>query len=451
MNQQHLTKILQEVPNYDRFLTLKEIQTLISETFENASVEKRTIGRTIEGKPLHMHVVGKGKKTAMIIGVPHSDEPLGSLVTTYFVKWMITNPEAEFFNWRWLIIPVLEQRGMKMNEGWFGNLNSFVDLAKYSFREPTEDQFEWSFPFTYKNYKWTHPRPEAYAVKEVLKKEKPDLLCGLHHSGFYDTYYYFSRDLPQAYPKLMKLSANLQLPLSHADPDVPFGKMLTSGFYQMYGLKDYFDYYSQNEPERLLSMRRGACSDEYYQEKVGGFSFNCEVPLVQSAIQKDKKLSERKLKNLLQDRRNTEQTTAQYCIEILAKLESFFNVADPVLLNSLMKNVSTAIMTLEHDELRKQRATERNATNFEVFENDIMVGVTNLLLLGQLWRVATTINQNKKEPQIMSLVNELEHKIKVFAEKTQNQGAFKALPIKKLVKMQLGSILIIADILANVA
>jgi hypothetical protein len=449
MNKQHFKRLLHEVPSFKRFLTLKEIQTLTDETCENTLIEKITIGHTIENKPLNMYAMGKGKKTAMIIGVPHSDEPLGSLVTTYFMKWMIANIEAEFFNWRWLIIPVLEQRGMRMNEGWFSNLNSLEDMAKYTFRESTEDQCEWSFPFTYKNYEWSHSRPEAQAVKETLKAEKPNLLCSLHHSGFYETYYYFSRDLPEAYPKLTELASDLQLSLSHAAPDVPFGKMLTSGFYKMYGLRDYFDYYSQKQPEGVSSLRRGACSDEWYQENIGGFSFNCEVPLFKSTAKKDNNRSDRKLKNLLQKRKNKERGIIQYCIKGLAKLEPYFNVADPVLLNSLMKHLSNAILFLEHDELQKQYASDRHATNFEIFNNDIMIDVTNLLLLGQVWRVAETIHHKTKVKQLARLIVDLEEKIKFLVDRSKARGEFEALPLQKLIQMQLGSILIIADVLSN--
>ncbi|NLE04307.1 MAG: murein peptide amidase A [Crenarchaeota archaeon] len=442
-------KFLQEVPQYERFMTLEEIEKEFNKNLKTSVVEKKIIGNTIENKPLYMYELGKGEKTAMIIGVPHSDEPLGSLDLTFFVQWMIAHPEADFFNWRWLIIPVLEQRGMKMNEGWLSNFGSLEYMAKYNFREPTEDQYEWSFPFTYKNYEWTQTRPEANAVKETLRSEKPNLLCGLHHSGFYDTYYYFSHDLPEAYPELRELATNLQLPLSQNAPDVPFGETLTPGFYKMYGLKDYFNYYSKNEPESLLRLRRGACSDEWYQEEIGGFSFNCEVPLFNSLVNRDDKISNRKLKELLQERKAKEQTIIQYCTENLTKLEPSFNVAEPVLLNSLMKHLSTAILSLEHDELRKQLATERNATNFEVFENDIMSDVTNLLLIGQLWHVAKTINQNQKETKITKLIEDLDYKIKTLATTTQIKGKFAPFSIQKLVRMQLGSILIISNILLN--
>ena len=449
MNHNHLTEILREVPNYSRFLMVNEIEEFAVNFSQYSSVEKRTIGKTAENKPLKMYTMGSGEKTGLIVGVPHSDEPLGSLVTIHFIDWMVKHPEVDFFGWRWLIIPVLEQRGMRMNEGWFGSWGSLVDTAKYYFREPTENQYEWTFPFEYKNYKWTHSRPESNAVKEIIKNEKPDLLCNLHHCGFYDTYFYFSMDLPEAYPRLRELSRNLGLPLSTSNPDVPFGKVLTPGFYQMYGLRDYIDYYTRHEPENLLTMRRGSTSDELYQDTIGGFSFNCEVPLLKSSIRKDDKISNHKLRDLLEKRREKRATTINYCLDVLTELEPFFCLSNPVLLGSVLKHVASAKLESESAKAKINAAGNRDATNFEVFENSLMVDVANLLLLGQIWRVTETIHRNQRKSFAKEITSKINRKIIALGDIISYQGKFVPISLQKLVKMQLGSILIISDVLSN--
>lgn len=449
MNFNYFNKIITEIPNYSRFLRIKEIEEVAGNFRQNPYVEEKTIGKTTENTPLKMYIIGSGKKTGLIIGVPHSDEPLGSLVTIYFIDWMLRHPEADFFGWRWLIIPVLEQRGMRMNEGWFDNWGSLVDTTKWYFREPTENQYEWTFPFEYKNYKWVHPRSESIAVKEIINAEKPDLLCNLHHCGFYDTYFYFSRELPRAYQRLRKLSRGLGLPLSTSSPDVPFGKILTPGFYQMYGVRDYIDYYVNNQSENLLTLRRGASSDEWYQDNVGGFSFNCEVPLLESPIKKDNKISNLKLQSLLERMREKRTATINYCIDVLTEIEPFFCLANPVLLNSVLKHVANTKSELEFTETRIHTAGNRSATNFEVFENDLMVDVADLLLLGQVWRVTETILASQNKIKVANIAATIDKKITALAMKTNNRGRFAPIPLQKLIKMQLGSILIIADVLQN--
>jgi len=449
MKNNSFKEILREVPFYSRFLKLNEIDSLTKKFQHESSLEKRTIGQTVEKEPINMYVLGSGKKTAMIIGVPHSDEPLGSLVTTYFIKWMITHPEADFFQWRWLIIPVLERRGLRMNEGWFNDSSSLGSMAKSHFREPVEDQYEWTFPFKYKNYQWTHSRPEADAVKETLKSEKPDLLCGLHHVAFYNTYYYFSKDLPEAYPRLRELAKTLKLPFSEQAPDVPFGKALAPGFYQMYGLKDYWDYYSKNEPEKLSRLKRGACSDEWYENTIGGFSFNCEVPLFQSSVKKDNVASERNLKELLESKKRKNLVNVQYYEELLGKLEPFFAFSNPLLLNSVLKSVASAKLLLEDSVSKKKPVEDHKATNFEVFENDIMADINDLLLLGQIWRVANYVFSTTKETRTISLMKTVDQKMSTLSESISRRVRFVPIPLQRLVKMQLGSTLVIADVLLN--
>ncbi len=449
MNRTHFTQILNDVPNFSRFLKVDEVEALTTKFRQHSSVEEKVIGKTTENKPLKMFTVGSGNKTALIIGVPHSDEPLGSLVTSYLVDWILKHPEVDFFGWRWLIIPVLEQRGMRMNEGWFDSWGSLVDTAKSYFREPTENQYEWTFPFEYKKYKWVYSRPESDAVKKIIINEKPNLLCNLHHCGFYDTYFYFSRDLPEAYPRLRELSGSLDLPLSTANPDVPFGKVLTAGFYQMYGLRDYIDYYTKCEPENLLTMRRGSSSDEWYQDIIGGFSFNCEVPLLKSFLKKDNERSGHYLRELLENRRAKRTATIDYCIDVLTKLEPVFCFSDPVLLGSVLKHTASAKLELELAGAKISAAENRFATNIEVFENDLMVDIADLLLYGQVWHVAETIRINKSTAEAENIASIINKKILTFAKEINRRGKFTRIPLQKLIKMQLGSILIIADILAN--
>jgi len=316
-------KILNEIPTYTRFLKVSEIDNLINLIYELPDVKYEKIGKTVDNEPLGMLEIGKNDKTALIIGVPHSDEPLGSLVITFFARWLATHPELNCFGWRWLFIPILERRGMCLNEGWFNIPESLAAMAKSSFREPTEDQYEWTFPIEYEDFKWTQSRPETIAIKDVLEREKPELLCNLHHSGFTNGYYYLSKDFPEIYPELSKFADSLRIPLSDKTPDVPFGKMFSPGFYQMYGLKDYLEYYKKKDPLVLPALRRGACSDEWYQKNIGGFSFNCEVPMYLSHKLKDKNPSKRSYKKMIEQRYKRKKSRLEYSIMLIEKLKEY--------------------------------------------------------------------------------------------------------------------------------
>ncbi len=442
-------KILNEIPTYSRFLNVNEIDNLINFIKEMPNIKHKTIGHTVDNEPLTMLEIGENDKTALVIGVPHSDEPLGSLVVTYFARWLATHPDVNSFGWRWLLIPILERRGMRLNEGWFNMPESFAAMAKSTFREPTEDQYEWTFPIEYEDYIWTQSRPETLAIKEVLEKEQPEILCNLHHSGFTNGYYYLSEDLPDIYPSLRKFSTNLRIPLSDNSPDVPFGKMFSPGFYQMYGLKDYLEYYTKKDPLILPAMRRGACSDEWYQKNIGGFSFNCEVPMYLSHKLKDKNPSKKTYKKIIEQRYKRKKSRLEYSIKLIDKLKEYENMADPILLSSAKKHIKNAQLSLEHEKRILEKAEDKTITKAEKFENSVLEDLFDLFFLGQIWRVAESICIKGGVPKICQLMETSDIEIKSFAKTVQQRGAFYQVPIRNSVKMQLGSILIIAEALKN--
>jgi len=449
MENRYFHKILSEVPTYTRFLNVSEIDNLMNLIKVIPQVKVKKIGTTVDKEPLMLLDIGNGDRTAIIIGVPHSDEPLGSLVITFFARWLATNPDAKYFGWRWLLIPILERRGMRLNEGWFNMTESFAAMAKSTFREPTEDQYEWTFPIEYDNYIWTQSRPETIAIKEVLEKEQPELLCGLHHSGFTNGYYYLSQDFPEVYPILEKFAKSLQIPLSDKSPDVPFEKMLSPGFYKMYGLKDYIKYYKKKDPLVLPSLKRGACSDEWYQKNIGGFSFNCEVPMYLSPKLKDRNPSKKSYKKLIQRRYNRKKTRVDYSRRLLDKIKDYENLADPLLLTSAKKHIENAELSLEHEKRILEKSDDKIVTKADVFENSVIEDLFDLFFLGQIWRVTESICVKGGNPKICRLMETADLEIKSLAKSVQERGSFYHVPIRKSVQMQLGSILIIAEALKN--
>ena len=437
--------VLEDIPSYSRFLCVDEIDTLTSSITDLPGVRHRVVGTSLNDEPLVMLDIGQGDHTALVLGVPHSDEPLGSLVVTFFARWLATHPDVNSFGWRWLFIPILERRGMRLNEGWFFMPESFAALAKSTFREPTEDQYEWTFPIQYHEYEWTKARSETMAVQQVLEQEKPDLLCALHHCGFHHAYYYLSTDFPEVYPRLRDLAASLRLTLSDKAPDVPFGEMFSPGFYKMYGLKDYLEYYRQKDPAVLATMKRGACSDEWYKEWIGGFSFNCEVPMYLSSRLQDTTPSTKTIKQVMEERYRRKKSRVKYSIKLINQIREFSSLADPLLLDGAEKHVVNAQYALDHEKKALAFFKDTIATKAEVFENEVLNDVFDLFFLGQLWRVAESICIKGSTTQICQLMDSIDIEIKSLAKSAQERGAFFQLPLRTSVKMQLGSLLIIAD------
>jgi hypothetical protein len=120
-----------------------------------------------------------------------------------------------------------------------------------------------------------------------------------------------------------------------------------------------------------------------------------------------------------------------------------------VLLGSVLKHVASAKLELEFADAKIQPARNRDATNLEVFENDLMVDLADLLLLGQLWHVAKTICVSQRKTRTGTILQQgLTGKSWLLIRRPpfgEDSRQF----LQKLIGMQLGSILIIADVLAN--
>ena len=447
MTDKTLQQLYKDIPTFGRFLTVSEIDTLVKDIKSMPGITHHIIGHTINEEPLTMLEYGSGKSTALIIGVPHSDEPLGSLVTTFFARWLATHPKADAFGWRWLFIPILERQGMRLNEGWFRMPESFAEMAKATFRQPTEDQYEWTFPIHYEDYRWTKSRPETLAIKNILEKEQPALLCGLHHCGFTNAYYYLSEDFPEIYPPLRQLTSQLSIPLSDSSPDVPFGTMLSPGFYKMYGLKDYLDYYREKDPFILRTIQRGACSDEWYQNEIGGFSFNCEVPLFLSPKLQDKTPTNKKFTTLANHKLQRKKARLRYSRQLMKQLEEYKNMADPLLYDVAQKHIANAQASVDHETRMLASAKEKNVTKAEAFEDEVIADLFDLFFLGQIWRVTESICVRGGAPKICRLMQTADLEIKSLGKKVMEQGKFYSIPLQKCVRMQLESMLIIADAL----
>ena len=92
-------------------------------------------------------------------------------------------------------------------------------------------------------------------------------------------------------------------------------------------------------------------------------------------------------------------------------------------------------------------AEDKIVTNAEVFENEVITDLFDLFFLGQIWRVAESICIKGVAPKICQLMEKADIEIKSQAKSVQERGAFYQLPIRNSVKMQVGSILIIANAL----
>jgi len=80
-----------------------------------------------------------------------------------------------------------------------------------------------------------------------------------------------------------------------------------------------------------------------------------------------------------------------------------------------------------------------------------MINISNLLLLGQIWRGVTDVQRNQTQSgMLQKSIRDIDRKIFDLSEKVKLKGGFKLYSLQKLVKMQLGSLLLISDFISGI-
>ena len=152
---------------------------------------------------------------------------------------------------------------------------------------------------------------------------------------------------------------------------------------------------------------------------------------------------------MIEQRYKRKKSQVDYSIKLIDKLKEYENIADPLLLSSAKKHIANAQLSLEHEKRLLKDAEDKKITKAEKFENSVLEDLFDLFFLGQIWRVAESICVKGGAPKICQIMEVADLEIKSLAKNVEDRGAFYHVPIRSSVKMQLGSILIIAEELKN--
>jgi hypothetical protein len=242
-------------------------------------VELRTLGESASGRPIHLLSVGEGPRSALIVGAPHPNEPIGCVTIERLIDTLVANPDLRTtLGYRWHFIKAIDPDGVALNEGWFRRPRTPATYLRNFFRPALRDQPEYSFPLEVPAYKFTASTPENICWQKALELTRPHLLCSLHNGDVTGAFFVTSRHVPSLTEALARIPGEFGMPLSMTGE--PFSEMAVHG-------PGVFDF------PRLSSMltnaarfrstvseiwNAGRSSAEYAEEHFGTFSMTCEVP-----------------------------------------------------------------------------------------------------------------------------------------------------------------------------
>ncbi|HUE30957.1 MAG TPA: M14 family zinc carboxypeptidase [Verrucomicrobiae bacterium] len=430
-----LPGVLARVPDFREFLTLDELrassQRLVAEFPEVARLE--TVGTSAEGRPIELLTIGCGARPALLVGVPHPNEPIGTLTLEFLCRLLCEDAEMRArLDVTAHVIKVADPDGLVLNEGWFKGAFSPLRYALEYYRPPHREQVEWSFPVEYKTLRFTTPSPETACVMRVMERVRPRFFYSLHNAGFCGVYFYVSRERPALFAALHGLVASQGLPLHRGEPEVPYLRTLAPAVYALFGIDETYEYMARTlgeDPAPLIEA--GTSSDDWLRRVSDAFSLVCELPYYTAPGLDDTAPA------------GTSRRAAVLAgLARSAALHAECSQAFRALRGRAPAHRLTRSVADYLEKTPKRLAAERaharspdyarEATRAEALDATTCKAFYHLLYLGEVSRLAEMMCERR-------LADELRARLAALVGEVERESALRVLPLRPLVAVQAGA------------
>ncbi|EMR73390.1 Zinc carboxypeptidase [Thaumarchaeota archaeon SCGC AB-539-E09] len=449
----NLDEILREVPDYKEFLTVDELNvSSVDLVDEYNHIEFFQIGESTEGEPISALKIGEGPRNALLFGFPHPNEPIGSMTLEYLSRRLTEDDSLrEEMGYTWYIVKCIDPDGARLNEGWFKGEFAPLKYALNYYRPPGKNQVEWTFPIDYKTLHFHSPLPETQALMRLIDAHKPTFLYSLHNAGFCGVYWYLGEELPPLYSRLHDLVRDQGLPLHMGEPETPFIEKIDDAIFRMFGAEEGYDFTAKHTDEDPAKLRDSGTSSHGYLRRVcDGFTLLCEMPYYFDERVMDGSPSD-------VDRREAVLEGIRYGEETY----EFLNPRFKVMAEKADKSKRLYQSTSDYMEnfVKRQKPRRRHAETAEEYKGKATVAQAfdsivarkfgTMFRLGMTLRVADEILSKGADLKIQRILDEIEEHILQTNKEVEAESDIEVIPIQKLVRIQLGSGLMIMEHLKN--
>lgn len=438
-------KIVDEVPDYKAFYAIDELNASSERLARKhpSKVDVFYIGRSRKGEEIKALRIGKGRKTALLFGFPHPNEPIGSMTLEYLSWRLAEDKTLDKLDFTWYIVKCIDPDGARLNEGWFKGPYTPLNYALNYYRPPGFQQIEWTFPIEYKTLVWDKPIPETRALMKIMEDVKPQFMYSLHNSGFGGVYFYVSSRCKPLYAKFHNLAEKEKLPLHLGEPETPYMKKLAKAIFKMPTSVERYEFlkkHTKKDPAKIINY--GTSSDDYARRVAGSFTLVCEMPYyydprIGDTSESDVTRREAVLHSLAlaEERHNFVKEKYSEVKVIVRKRKEKKPFVDAI--EDSLKRFPDYITAQRHW-AETDRKLRRKATVAEKFDSYVISLFYGLLSLAMLYRCVKNTKSEKVEKEV------LQHITRWNAD-LEKQLSYKVIPIRSLVRVQLGSALLTAE------
>ena len=437
-----LASVLDAVPDYQEFQTPAELHRssvrLVEEFPDLANLQ--IVGRSTDGRPIELLTVGRGRRTALWLGVPHPNEPIGSLSVDFLSRALCERAELrERLDTRFLFVKAIDADGLALNQGWLKGAFSPLRYALNYYRCSAAEQVEWGFPIAYKTLRFSTPPAETRTVMQLVRAHLPDFYYSLHNASFCGIYYYLSQHRSGLFAELHDLVAAHGLPLHRGEPEVPFIDAWAPAVFPFFGIRAAYDYMARHldsDPGGVIMT--GTCSADYVRDHVpGALCMVCELPYFTDAAITNQRPADTSRSAALAE--GLDRTAS-----VLKVMDSHFSALraqQPALQDScarLFRSVADYLhrtpprLTAQRRQLETDATFREPATHAQAFDALVCKPFQAVLQLGEVYRLAHEAGEASRADEIRA---EVQRRI----ERLEADSNIEVLPLKKLVAVQVGS------------
>jgi hypothetical protein len=300
----------------------------------------------------------------------------------------------------------------------------------------------------YETLHFDAPLPETQALMSLIEEIRPDFIFSLHNSGFGGAYFYISEEAPGLYERFYSVVEGQDLPLHLGEPEMPYAIPYAKAVYGFPPIASMYDFLKEQtgkDPAEIL--KGGTSSMDYARRLCDPFGLVCEVPYFYNASIHDTSPSDMLrrdaiLQGLAQHRAELELLQEQYgAVERELTIESPFRVAVEETLRTWPDHVAA-----HENWARTDPETERQATVAEKLDNLLIWRFYRLLSLGMFVRLLETqLAASGTSPALDAALAAARTWFEERGSALEADLNYSVIPIRKLVRVQLGSALVAAE------
>jgi hypothetical protein len=437
--------IVAAVPAWERYLSVDELEESTDRLLAGTSEARAwRAGASRDGHEIRCLDVGRGPLRCVLVGAPHPEEPIGTLVIEHLLPLLAETDLAERLGFRFSIVKVADPDGMRLNEPWFGEPGDLAGFLLRQYRPPFVEQFEWTFPFAYKRYEFTRPLPEAVAVMNVFERAPVDLYMGLHNSHYSGGYFYLSHDDATLRGELTQVLADAGVPVHRGEPEMPYLHAFADGVFEAFDLDDDYEYYARYGTDPAVALQGGSSSDSCAATLWDCFTLTAEVPFFTSPKAGDASAAGLKRREAKERGIELEQGYADWLREWYLEAAPYLTQASP------WQRTLQAWLMGTKDDLRAERemvaseeAFSEEATVAQLLDSLYLRELGALSRVGHLWNMART--EPEQNEVLERVAAAAEDKVRSRVPQIVTTAGIGPVPVQSLVRAQLAALLCTLD------